>query len=46
MADSHQPVDPKRPDLEESTNVAEAHASLLESGAAQAREKRLQLLER
>lgn len=41
MADTPQPVDPKRPDLEESTNVAETHAALLESGAAQAREKRL-----
>lgn len=42
MADSPEPIDPKRPDLEETTNVAEAHAGLLESGAAQAREKRLQ----
>ncbi|MFP6856018.1 MAG: cytochrome c [Roseibacillus sp.] len=42
MADSNQPADPKRPDLEESTNVAEAHASLIETGAAQAREKRIQ----
>ncbi|NIP95888.1 MAG: hypothetical protein GWO24_21625, partial [Akkermansiaceae bacterium] len=42
MADSPQPADPTRPDLEESTNVAEAHAGLLESGAAQSREKRLQ----
>jgi mono/diheme cytochrome c family protein len=42
MADSHQPIDPKSPDLEETTNVAEAHAFLLESGAAQAREKRLE----
>ncbi len=41
MADSHQPADPKRPDLEESTNVAEAHASLIEAGVAQSREKRI-----
>lgn len=41
MADSKQPADLNRPDLEESTNVAEAHATLLESGAAQAREKRI-----
>jgi mono/diheme cytochrome c family protein len=41
MADSNQPADSKRPDLEESINVAEAHASLIEGGIAQAREKRI-----
>lgn len=42
MADSPEPVDPKRPDLEDSTNVTQAHASLLETGAAQAREKKIE----
>lgn len=36
------PVDPNlRPDLEESTNVAEAHAALEENAAAASREKRV-----
>lgn len=42
MADSPEPLDPKRPDLEDSTNVTQAHASLLETGAAQAREKKIE----
>ena len=41
MADSKQPADSRRPDLEETTNVVEAHATLLETGTAQAREKRI-----
>ena len=41
MAHSKQPADSKRPDLEETTNVVEAHAALLKTGAAQAREKRI-----
>ena len=40
MADSKK-VSDSRPDLEDSTNVAEAHAELLATGAAQAREKRI-----
>ena len=41
MADSRQPVDPRRPDLEDSTNVVKEHSNLLETSAAQAREKRI-----
>ena len=40
--DDFHPSDPKRPDLEESTNVAEAHAAILETASAASREKRLE----
>ena len=41
MAHSKQPADSNRPDLDETTNVVEAHAALLKTGAVQAREKRI-----
>jgi mono/diheme cytochrome c family protein len=41
MADPDKSAEPKHPDLEESTNVAEAHAQVLDASAAQAREKRI-----
>jgi mono/diheme cytochrome c family protein len=41
MADPKQPEASQQPDLEESTNVTEAHAALLEANAAATREKHL-----
>jgi mono/diheme cytochrome c family protein len=41
MSDSHQPIDPARPDLDEGTNVVQAHASVLEDNAAIVRERRV-----
>jgi len=38
---SVQPIDPKRPDLEESTNVAEQHAAVTRASSAAAREQQL-----
>lgn len=41
MSSEPTPVDPKKPDLEESTNVREAHADVLRSATAAAREQHL-----
>jgi len=38
---SVQPIDPKKPDLEESTNVAQQHADLANTSGAATREKQL-----
>lgn len=38
---SVQPIDPKKPDLEESTNVAEQHEAVIRASAAAAREQQL-----
>jgi len=38
---SVQPIDPKKPDLEESTNVAEQHAAVSRASAAAAREQQV-----
>lgn len=41
MSNQPKPVDPSKPDLEETTNVAEAHADVLRSAGAAAREQHL-----
>lgn len=41
MSSDQQPVDPTKPDLEEITNVGQAHADVLRSAAAVAREQNL-----
>ncbi|GAA5494632.1 hypothetical protein Rhal01_00795 [Rubritalea halochordaticola] len=41
MSSEPTPVDPKKPDLEESTNVREAHADVLRTATAAAREQHL-----
>lgn len=41
MADSNQPVENRKPDLEDSINVAQTHGTVLEDLSAATREKRL-----
>lgn len=41
MADSYKPIDPERPDLDEGTNVALTHSTVLEDTAAVSRERRV-----
>ncbi|MEO1858162.1 MAG: hypothetical protein ABGY95_12470, partial [Rubritalea sp.] len=41
MSSDQQPVDPTKPDLEDSTNVAQAHEEVSRTAAAASREQQL-----